>query len=215
MIGRDRGGWRLRGLKRGAEKARSWEPGDLRCGLRVTHMLRARESFFSMSDYKKLLVWQKANRLALHAYRISAKIRRSRDVGLRSQIVRSAMSIPANIVEGRRQESERQFARFLKIAFNSGVELEYHLGVAREIEVMTIEDCDELLRDLIEVRRMLHGLLRTIGNPPAKNPRSSIKAPSSRPPASPLPALAAEPPGPHAGQSTGTTLDSRLNRAIE
>ena len=116
-----------------------------------------------MSDYKKLLVWQKANALALQAYRISAKIRRSRDVGLRSQIVRSAMSIPANIVEGRRQESERQFARFLKIAFNSAVELEYHLEVARDLEVMSLSDSTALLNQLIEVRRMLHGLLRKIG----------------------------------------------------
>ena len=74
------------------------------------------------------------------------------------------MSIPANIVEGRRQESERQFARFLKIAFNSAVELEYHLEVARDIDVLSVADAQVLLDQLIEVRRMLHGLLRKLGS---------------------------------------------------
>jgi four helix bundle protein len=62
-------------------------------------------SFFGMSDFKKLVVWQKAHALALHAHRAAMGIRESRYASLRSQIIRSAMSIPTNIVEGRRQET--------------------------------------------------------------------------------------------------------------
>ena len=76
------------------------------------------------------------------------------------------MSIPANIVEGRRQESEKEFARFLRIAVNSGCELEYHLIVARDIGVMSESDAASLLREVIEVRRMVHGLLKKISNSP-------------------------------------------------
>ena len=79
------------------------------------------------------------------------------------------MSIPANIVEGRRQESEKEFARFLRIAINSGCELEYHLIVARDIGVMSEADSTSLLRKVIEVRRMIHGLLRKIGNSPKEH----------------------------------------------
>jgi len=74
------------------------------------------------------------------------------------------MSIPANIVEGRRQESEKEFSRFLRIALNSGCELEYHLIVARDIGVMSESDAASLLREVIEVRRMIHGLLRKISD---------------------------------------------------
>jgi four helix bundle protein len=119
-----------------------------------------------VSDFKNLLVWQKAHALALHAHRVAMGIRRSHDVALRSQIIRAAMSIPANIVEGRRQESEKEFARFLRIAINSGCELEYHLIVARDIGVISRADYGSLLRELIEVRQMLHGLLRTINAHP-------------------------------------------------
>jgi hypothetical protein len=53
-----------------------------------------------VSDFKKLLVWQKAHALGLHAHRVAMGIRRSQDLALRGQITRAAMSIPANIVEG-------------------------------------------------------------------------------------------------------------------
>lgn len=111
-------------------------------------------------------------------------IRRSHDLALRSQIIRAAMSIPANIVEGRRQESEKEFARFLRIAINSGCELEYHLIVARDIGVISEADSASLLRELIEVRKMIHGLLRTINAHPKERrdksspKKASMKAPS-------------------------------------
>ena len=117
-----------------------------------------------VSDFKKLLVWQKAHALGLHAHRVATGIRRSQDLALRAQITRAAMSIPANIVEGRRQESEKEFSRFLRIAINSGCELEYHLIVARDIGVMSESDAASLLREVIEVRRMIHGLLRKISD---------------------------------------------------
>jgi four helix bundle protein len=135
-----------------------------------------------MSDFKKLLVWQKAHALALNAHRIAMRIRRSHDVALRSQIIRAAMSIPANIVEGRRQDSEKEFARFLRISLNSGCELEYHLIVARDIGVMSDDDSESLLRETIEVRKMIHGLLNKLAasarnsNPPIQT--ASMKAPS-------------------------------------
>jgi four helix bundle protein len=72
------------------------------------------------------------------------------------------MSIPTNIVEGRRQESERDFARFLHYSLNSAYELEYHLMLAREIGVIADAEAGSLLAELVEVRKMLHGLLKRI-----------------------------------------------------
>ena len=87
------------------------------------------------------------------------------------------MSIPANIVEGRRQDSEKEFARFLRIAVNSACELEYHLIVARDIQVISEVDAASLLREVIEVRRMIHGLLKKIGPPNGAPPNARMKAP--------------------------------------
>lgn len=88
------------------------------------------------------------------------------------------MSIPANIVEGRRQDSEKEFARFLRIALNSGYESEYHLIVARDIEAISESDSESLLAEVIEVRKMIHGLLNRIVNRDAHSKKTSMEAPS-------------------------------------
>ena len=49
------------------------------------------------------------------------------------------MSIAANIIEGRGQKTDREFARFLRIALNSTSELEYHLITARDMGVTSEE----------------------------------------------------------------------------
>src|SRR6476660_2126811 len=111
-----------------------------------------------MADFKKLLVWEKAHALMLNSHRVAKRIRRSYDVALRSQLNRAALSIPANIVEGRRQSRDRDFSRFLRIALNSATELEYHLIAARDLGAIPATDSDVLIQDAIEARRMLYGL---------------------------------------------------------
>ena len=128
-----------------------------------------------MSDFKNLRVWQKAHALAVHAYRVATAMRRSRDLALRGQIIRAAISIPANIVEGRRQDGDKEFARFLRIALNSACELEYHLILARDIEAMPAHEAESLVRESIEVRRMLHGLINRL----AGHPRPEVRAAGS------------------------------------
>ena len=115
-----------------------------------------------MSDYRKLEVWRKAHALALNAHRVATEIRDRHCASLRSQIIRSAMSIPANIVEGREQRSDAGFARFLRIALGSSSELEYHVRLALEINAISFEDHTALSAQAVEVRMMLHGLLRRI-----------------------------------------------------
>jgi four helix bundle protein len=115
-----------------------------------------------MGDFAKLHVWRKAHALALNVHATASRIRGSNYASLRSQMIRAAMSIPANIVEGRGQKSERDFARFLGYSLNSSSELEYHLVVARDIRAITLSDFMSLHAQLIEVRKMLYGLLRSI-----------------------------------------------------
>ena len=113
-----------------------------------------------MTDFKKLKVWQKAHAMALDAHRIAGQIRGVKHASLRSQIIRAAMSVPTNIVEGCSQQSTREYSRFLRIALNSTSELEYHLLVAFELRAVTREEYTSLTDRVIEVRKMLYGLIR-------------------------------------------------------
>ena len=120
-----------------------------------------------MSDFKKLEVWRKAHALALNVHRVASRIRGPDSASQRSQLLRAAMSIPTNIVEGTGQASGKEFGRFLSIALKSTSELEYHLILAREIRAITVSDYESLIAQTIEVRKMLHGLrARVVASPP-------------------------------------------------
>jgi four helix bundle protein len=113
-----------------------------------------------VADFAKLHVWRKAHALALNVRRVAMEMRGASNAALRNQMIRAAMSIPTNIVEGRGQKSDHDFTRFLGYALNSSSELEYHLIVARDIEAIGISTFRSLVDQIIEVRRMLYGLNR-------------------------------------------------------
>ena len=128
-----------------------------------------------MSNFRKLKVWEKSHALALDAISVAKKIRGSDNAPLRLQIVRAAESIPTNIVEGTGQESAKEFGRFLSIAIKSSSELEYHLILAGDRELITRSDFTSLTEQTIQVRRMLY-VLRTRVLSSAKSPPKSAPA---------------------------------------
>src|SRR5688572_3097051 len=111
-------------------------------------------SLFGMGDFKKLHVWRKAHALVIATHRIAARMRGAEHASLRNQMVRAAMSIATNIVEGRGQKSERDFARFLRYALNSAAEFEYHVIVARDLRAIRDSDATSLLAQAIEIGKM-------------------------------------------------------------
>ncbi|HEY4954169.1 MAG TPA: four helix bundle protein [Gemmatimonadaceae bacterium] len=128
-----------------------------------------------MSDFKNLKVWQKAHTMALDTHRVACRIRGSNQSGLRMQMIRAAMSVPANIVESRGQLTRREGCRYLRIALNSSTELEYHLLTALDLKAITTSQCSTLTSQLVEVRKMLYGLIRSLSNhgDPDKPPHQS------------------------------------------
>ena len=115
-----------------------------------------------MADFKKLKVWEKAHALAVQAIRVATAMRAGHLGSLRIQLVRAAMSIPTNIVEGSGQKSAREFARFLRIAINSAREFEYHVMLADDIGAMPEKDSHALQSRVVEVRKMLHGYVKRL-----------------------------------------------------
>jgi four helix bundle protein len=128
-----------------------------------------------VSDFKKLKVWRKAHALALDIYRVATKIRGADNASLRNQLIRAAMSIPTNIVEGTGQRTGKEFARFIGYALNSASELESHLIMARDIRVMGVSEFEALSSRTIEVRKMLHGLQNRVLTSP-RTPRKQVPA---------------------------------------
>jgi four helix bundle protein len=132
-----------------------------------------------MADFRKLEVWQKTHELVLAVHDVAHAIRGAEYTALRSQIIRAVMSIDANIVEGRNQPTDRKFAQHLTIAVNSACELEAHFIMARDFGVMSDFDYVSLRRRLVQVRKMLHGLIRKLKGIPHNPDRDVGPQPSA------------------------------------
>jgi four helix bundle protein len=112
-----------------------------------------------MRDFRRLLVWEKSHRLTLDVYKFSGSFPQSELYGLTSQIRRASVSIAANIAEGCGRSSQMDFARFLHIAMGSASELQYHLLLAHELDFLKPQTYERLNSQVIEVKRMLTGLI--------------------------------------------------------
>lgn len=113
-----------------------------------------------MSDFKDLKVWQKAHALALAVNRAATPPRSPAQTELRSQMTRAAISIPANIAEGRGKRTDKEQVRFLRICTGSAYELEAHLVMARDLRYIEKVRANRLINQLEEVRKMLFGLIK-------------------------------------------------------
>ena len=117
-----------------------------------------------MGNYKKLAVWVKAHQLALDVYKITAHFPKDEIYGLTSQLQRASASIPANIAERSGRGGSKEMAQFLRIAQGSAHEVEYHLLLARDLEFIRSESHIQLEQKIIEIQRMLAGLIATISS---------------------------------------------------
>ena len=114
-----------------------------------------------MIDFHGLKVWHKSHALTLNVYRETHHALR-KDRGLASQTRRAAASVSANIVEGCGGASQAELGRFLGIALRSAIELEYHLLLAHDLQLLSRQRY-QMLRDATqEVKRMLTGLIKRI-----------------------------------------------------
>jgi four helix bundle protein len=82
-------------------------------------------------SFQDLQIWQKSIQLAVAVYRLTDGFPREERYGLRSQIRRSAVSIPSNIAEGQGRTNLGEFRQFLGIARGSNCELQTQLEIAR------------------------------------------------------------------------------------
>jgi len=113
----------------------------------------------TMQSYQNLVVWQKAMDLVIAVYSLTLQFPESEKYGLIAQMRRSAVSIPSNIAEGKRRGSQKDFRRFLLIAFGSGAELETQLAIAQRLSYRRKLDYAKVDNLLPEVMKMLNVLI--------------------------------------------------------
>ena len=75
--------------------------------------------------------------------------------GMRSQMTRSAVSIPTNIAEGSAKKSEKEYKYYAGIALGSAFELETHLLIVQQQRWFPEGEVEALLALTIEEQKML------------------------------------------------------------
>jgi four helix bundle protein len=113
-----------------------------------------------MRNFRQLDVWKKTHSLTLDVYRVTADFPATERFGLTTQLQRAAASIGANLAEGCGRETDADFRRFVQMASGSACEVEYHLILARDLDLISEESHELLNASVNEVKRMLVGLTR-------------------------------------------------------
>ena len=114
-----------------------------------------------MQDFKKLRVWAQAHAFSLNVRRATRRWPREFS-SLKSQLIRAANSIAANIVEGCSAESPAEFARFLQMSIKSASETEYHLLDGKDNGLFTQLTWRNLTADIGSIRAQTIALRRKV-----------------------------------------------------
>jgi four helix bundle protein len=117
-----------------------------------------------MRDHNKLRAFQLADEVAILIYQITGSFPKEEMYGLTSQMRRSAVSVPSNIVEGCARESQVEYLRFLEIAFGSLRELHYQFGLAYRLGLIKESDATKYNLKFLEAEKVIGALVRTLRN---------------------------------------------------
>lgn len=115
-----------------------------------------------MKDFKSLLIWERAHKLVLKLYKITAAFPKEEIYGLTSQIRRSASSVPTNIAEGCGRNTDGDLYRFLCFSMGSASELEYQLLLCYDLKYISEETYLILEKELVALKKMLNAFIQKL-----------------------------------------------------
>lgn len=113
-----------------------------------------------MFRFEKLEVWQFAIELSDQVYEVTRSFPSDERSGLTNQLRRAAVSVAANIAEGSGRSTDREFVRFLEIAYGSLMEVVSHLKFAERQGFLETGKVEQLYEAADRPSRMLSGLRR-------------------------------------------------------
>ena len=105
--------------------------------------------------YRDTTIWQKGMDVAREVYRLAPRLPREETYGMRSQITRAAVSVPANIAEGWSRETANDKAHFYAVAQGSLAETETLLTLCEDLTWFPVNDTERLRGVIDELGRIL------------------------------------------------------------
>lgn len=117
-------------------------------------------------DFENLAVWKRSHQIVLRVYSLTRAFPPEERFGLTAQLRRAAVSIASNIAEGRSRAARGSYRALIDVSLGSAGEVYYQLLLAQDLGYLDAEERAPLAEELLEIRRMLSALLRTLCSPP-------------------------------------------------
>lgn len=141
----------LRKVHRELQRKREKEKSDMKV-----------EKAGTKNDFKRMLIARLIN-FTVQVLRFAKELRRDPSLcSTADQIIRSASSIGANIVEAQGANGKKDFANYFQIALKSLKETKYWLLVIRTYDKKFTASADSFLLELTEFEKIINSSLRTM-----------------------------------------------------
>jgi four helix bundle protein len=113
-----------------------------------------------MKNFKKLNIWQLGMDIVEKVYEVIPCLPEDEKYGIRYQVTRCAVSIPANIAEGSAKTSQKDYLRYIEISLGSSFELETHFLIIKKRKWLSENLINDLLELIEKEQRMLQAFIK-------------------------------------------------------
>lgn len=115
-----------------------------------------------MRNFKELEVWKESRVLTKDIYLLINFLPKDEKFGLISQIRRCVISIASNIAEGAAKDSQKDFLRYLQISLGSSFELESHLILCVDLELISKTQMENHLENIERIQKRISSLIKYV-----------------------------------------------------
>ena len=115
-----------------------------------------------MINFKELEVWKESRVLTKDIYLLTNFLPQDEKFGLISQIRRCVISIASNIAEGAAKDSQKDFLRYLQISLGSSFELESHLILCVDLELISKTQMENHLENIERIQKRISSLIKYV-----------------------------------------------------
>ena len=115
-----------------------------------------------MQDFRKLIVWQRAQEMCVRVYRITADYPPEERYGLTAQVRDAAVSVGANLAEGAKRRTSGDKAYRFNVAQSSTAEVMSELDVAIRLEYAHTDQAAALVNQYDELSGMINSLIERV-----------------------------------------------------
>jgi four helix bundle protein len=108
-----------------------------------------------VKSYRDLKFWDRLHQLVVRIHEITRSFPKEELVNLTATMRRTAISIPAALVEAYATISERAQLQLLQSAIAATGQLEYQLLLSRDLGYLDETTHDELITELLDMRKQM------------------------------------------------------------